>query len=182
MNKVVIGILSVGVPFVVALLFFTIETETNADWIRSLPLLNASLNASTAFVLIMAVYFVKKRNEQAHKRLMGLAFAFGVLFMISYITYHASVPSTKFGDINGDGLLQEIEIEKIGAMRGLYLGLLLSHILMAVIALPLILTAFTYGLKGDREKHRKIVRFTFPVWLYVSVTGVIVYLLISPYY
>ena len=182
MNKIVIGILSVVVPLVIALLFFTIETATTADWIHSLPLVNASLNASTAITLIMAVYFIKNGNEIVHKRLMAIAFFLGVLFMVSYITYHSAVPSTRFGDINGDGTVDANELLQIGSMRLVYLGLLLSHILMAVIALPLILTAFTYGLKGNREKHRKIVRFAFPVWLYVSVTGVLVYLFISPYY
>ncbi len=182
MNKLVIIGLSVLVPLLVAILFFTIESESNAAWVHSLPLINASLNGATAVILVLAVFFIKKGNEQVHKRLMVVAFVLGVLFLGSYVTYHASVPSTIFGDINGDGELQAIEKDKIGNLRGAYLGLLLSHILAAVAALPLLLMAFNYGLKGERDKHRKIVKFTFPIWLYVSVTGVLVYLLISPYY
>lgn len=182
MNKVAIIILSVLVPSLVAMLFFTVKIESTSTWVHTLPLVNASINGISAIVLIAAVWFIKNGNEVMHKRFMLTAFILGVLFMVSYITYHSSVPSTKLGDLNGDGLLQEMESNEIGAMRGVYLGLLLSHILMAVAALPLILSAFAYGLKDKREMHKKIVRFTFPVWLYVSITGVIVYLLISPYY
>ncbi len=182
MNKLVIIGLSVVVPLLVAILFFTIESESEAVWVHSLPLVNASLNGTTAIVLMLAVFFIKRGNEQVHKRLMLTAFVLGVLFLGSYVTYHASVPSTKFGDVNGDGVVDANELLEIGSMRMVYLGLLLSHILMAVAALPLILMAFNYGLKGDRAKHRKMVKFTFPVWLYVAITGVLVYLLISPYY
>lgn len=182
MNKYIIIILSIIVPSLVAILFFTTDSTSSATWVNSLPLVNATLNGSTAIILVLAVYFIKQGNEVIHKRLMVTAFALGVLFMVSYVTYHASVPSTKFGDANGDGLVDAGELFEIGSMRMVYLGLLLSHILMAVVALPLILLAFNYGLKNDRVKHRKYVRFTFPVWLYVAFTGVLVYLLISPYY
>jgi putative membrane protein len=182
MNRTAIIILSVLVPVIVATLFFTIETASDALWIRKLPLLNAVINGTSAIILVLAVFYIKNGNENAHKRLMKVAFILGVLFMLSYVTYHASVPSTKFGDINGDAKLQASELAEISGIRTVYLALLLSHILMAVIALPLILTAFVYGLKDKRDKHRKIVRYTFPVWLYVSITGVLVYILISPYY
>lgn len=182
MNKYAIIIFSVVVPVLIAVLFFTVDTSTDAEWIHNLPMLNASLNGVSAVVLILAVYFVKNGNEHFHKLLMKLAFVLGLLFMVSYVTYHSSVPSTVFGDSSGDGILQDIEKAEIGGLRTGYIVLLLSHILMAAMALPLILTAFAYALKDNREKHRKIVRFTFPVWLYVSITGVIVYLLISPYY
>ena len=182
MNKYVIIAFSVVVPLFIGALFFNVDTSTDSNWIHVLPVVNASINGINAIVLMLAVYFVKIGNERFHKLLMKMAFALGLLFMISYVTYHSSVPSTVFGDINGDGILQDIERTEIGGMRTVYIVLLLSHILMAVLALPLILTAFTYALKDNREKHRKIVRFTFPVWLYVSLTGVIVYFLISPYY
>lgn len=182
MSKTVIVISSVIVPFLIATLFITIDTQTDVLWVYSLPLVNALLNATTAVILVLAVYLIKSGNEKIHKLLMKFAFVLGLLFMVSYVTYHSSVPSTIFGDINGDGELQVSEKIEIGAMRTVYLVLLLSHILMAVVALPLILTAFMYALKDNREKHKKIVRFTFPVWLYVSITGVLVYVLISPYY
>ncbi len=182
MNKYIIILVSIIVPSLVAVLFFTTDSNSSAAWVHSLPLVNATLNGSTAIILVLAVYLIKQGNELAHKRLMGIAFVLGVLFMASYVTYHASVPSTKFGDANGDGLVDTAELLEIGSMRVVYLGVLLSHILMAVVALPLILLAFNYGLKNDRVKHKKYVRFTFPVWLYVAVTGVLVYALISPYY
>jgi len=182
MNKYVIIIFSVVVPLLIATLFFAIDTSTDAEWIHYLPKVNASLNGVSAVVLILAFYFIKTGKEQIHIRLMKFAFVLGLLFMVSYVTYHASVPSTVFGDMDRDGVLQDAEKSEIGGMRTVYLVLLLSHILMAATALPLILTAFTYALKDKREKHRKVVRYTFPVWLYVSITGVLVYLLISPYY
>lgn len=182
MNKVIIGVLSVAVPLVVALLFFTTKTESTAEWLHALPALNATLNGTTAIVLLVALYFIKNGNEKRHIQMMKSAFVLGALFLVSYIIYHASVPSTIFGDANGDGLLEASERVSVGAMRSIYLVILLSHILMAIVALPLILTTFIYGLNDKRVKHKKIVRFTFPIWLYVSITGVLVYVLISPYY
>lgn len=182
MNKIVIGVLSVAVPLLVALLFFNVKSEANAAWLHMLPTVNASLNGTTTIVLIAALVFIKNGNEKRHKQMMKLAFVLGSLFLVSYILYHASVPSTIFGDTNGDGILQPSEKLAVGTMRSLYLGVLLSHILLAVIALPLILMAFYYALNNNRAKHRKIVKFTFPIWMYVSITGVLVYILISPYY
>lgn len=182
MNKVVIGILSVVVPLLVAILFFTTKTELDAAWLHMLPAVNATLNGTTAIILLLAFYSIKNKNEKRHEKLMKTAFVLGALFLISYVLYHATVPSTKYGDLNGDGILQTSELAAAGTMRSVYLGLLLSHILTAVVALPLILTAFVYALNNKRDKHRKIVKFTFPIWLYVSITGVLVYLMINPYY
>ena len=113
---------------------------------------------------------------------MLTAMIFGVIFLASYVTYHASVPSTVFGDMNGDGVLSEAEITDVGGMRTFYLVILLSHILVSVVGFPLILTAAYLGLSDKRKSHRKVVRFTYPVWMYIAVTGVLVYFLISPYY
>ncbi|MEL7006832.1 MAG: DUF420 domain-containing protein, partial [Bacteroidota bacterium] len=104
------------------------------------------------------------------------------LFLVSYIIYHSSSQSVKFGDINGDGSLSVKELEMIGSSRGAYLFILFSHILLSIGVVPLVLFAFYYALTGKIEKHKKLVRWTFPVWLYVSITGVIVYLMINPYY
>ena len=114
MNKTVIIILSIVVPMLVAILYFTIETGTPSAWIHSLPLFNTILNGSTAVILVLAVYFIKNGNKYWHKQLMQVAFVLGVIFIGSYITYHASVPSTIFGDINGDRVLQSGEMDKIG--------------------------------------------------------------------
>ncbi|MCB0495248.1 MAG: DUF420 domain-containing protein [Cyclobacteriaceae bacterium] len=182
MNKIIIGVLSIAIPLVVAILFFTTKSEVNVSWLHVLPSVNATLNGTTSVVLLLALYFIKNGNEKRHEQLMKFAFILGALFLVSYVLYHATVPSTIFGDTNGDGVLQASEKMEAGSMRSVYLGILLSHILLAVIALPLILTAFYHGLNKNREKHRRIVKFTFPIWLYVSITGVLVYILISPYY
>lgn len=113
---------------------------------------------------------------------MSSAFVLGSLFLISYIIYHATIDSTVFGDINGDGIVSEDELAEIGMLRRVYLFVLLSHILLSIVVVPFVLFAFYYSLTDKIEKHKKVVKFTFPIWLYVSITGVIAYLFISPYY
>ncbi len=113
---------------------------------------------------------------------MTTAFFLGILFLISYILYHSTTSSTIFGDVNRDGILDEAETVLAGGMRSIYLLILLSHILLAIIVVPLVLFAFYFALTDKFDKHKKIVRFTLPIWLYVSVSGVAVYLLIRPYY
>ena len=182
-KKVYIIIISVLVPLVVAFLF--LHTEEQADiggWVHRLPHLNAIINGSTGIILIAGVVFIKNKNENAHRLAMGLAFLFGFIFMISYVTYHASVPSTIFGDLNHDKLLDDAELSSLGGSRTVYISLLLSHILLAVVALPLVLMAVYYAMADNRKMHRRLVKFTFPVWLYVAISGVAVYLMISPYY
>jgi len=177
-----VGVVSVVVPLVVAVLFFMPKIETDASWLGILPHLNSVINGATALVLILGVYFIKKGEKERHKTTMLVAFAFGLLFTIFYITYHATMESTLYGDADRNGILSELELQTLGAMRGVYLGILLSHILMAVVGLPFILLAYYYALNDTFEKHKKIVKFAFPIWLYVSITGVVVYLMISPYY
>jgi putative membrane protein len=132
--------------------------------------------------LISALVAIKNGKEKLHRNLILTAMILGVVFLVSYVTYHASVPSTVFGDTNGDYTLSDLERQEVGGMRTFYLVILLSHILMSVLGLPLILTAAYFGLSDKRKSHRKVVRFTFPVWMYIAITGVLVYFLISPYY
>ena len=182
-NKVIIIVLSILVPILVAFLF--IHTKENADvgeWVFFLPGLNALINSTTVILLISGVVFIKKGNEKAHRLAMLTAFILGFVFLISYVTYHASVPSTIYGDMNGDGLLDDTERLSLGGWRNFYIVLLLSHIFFAVVALPLVLMAVYYALTDNRKRHKAMVRFTFPVWLYVAITGVAVYFMISPYY
>ena len=182
-NKIILIVISILVPAVVASLFLFRTTEANlGSWVYSLPQLNVTLNATTIVLLIAALIMIKKGKEKAHRNLMLTALFLGTLFLISYITYHASVPSTVYGDLNHDHTLSQSELMVVGSWRSVYLVLLLSHILVAVSGLPLVLIAVYHGLKGNRTAHKKIVKFTFPVWLYISITGVIVYFLISPYY
>jgi putative membrane protein len=179
----VIGVISVLIPVVVALLLFVPQTGKLGDIdVSILPHINALLNSATAACLIVAYFFIKNRNEELHRRLMMTAFVLSCLFLVSYVVYHFQAPSTKFGDINGDGILSETELAEVGIMRGIYLIILLTHILLAIVVVPFVLIAFYFALSKQINRHRKIVKFAFPIWLYVAITGVIVYLMISPYY
>lgn len=156
--------------------------DTFPDFIYKLPLLNAFLNGSCSILLIASLWAIKKRNIELHKKLNLTAFLLSSLFLISYVTAHYFIPDTKFGDVDHNGILEEIELTAVSGIRPVYLAILLSHIFLAVIVLPMILLSFYYALKDDRVKHKKITRFSYPIWLYVTLTGVVVYALISPYY
>ena len=117
-----------------------------------------------------------------HKRINILAFILSSVFLVSYILFHWLAPETRYGDINGDGVLSPAEAETAGSIRYVYYVILITHIVLAATVLPLILLSFYRGLQMQVEKHKKLVRWAFPIWLYVTVTGVIVYLMISPYY
>ena len=152
------------------------------SFIYKLPLLNAVLNGSCSVLLILSLWAIKKRNIELHKKLNLTAFFMSSLFLISYVTAHYFIPDTKFGDVNHNQILEQIELTTVSAIRPVYLIILLSHIFLAVIVLPMILLSFYYALKDDRVKHKKITRFSYPIWLYVTITGVVVYAMISPYY
>lgn len=174
--------LSVIVPLVIGWLLFSVRIATESTWVYVLPHLNAVLNTTTAILLVTALVLIKKGNKRGHRTAMTIAFTLGAMFFVSYLIYHASVPSQMYGDVDGDGILSPIELDAISGSRGVYLTLLLSHIGLATIVLPLILFSFYYALSGNFEKHKRIVRFSWPIWFYVSVSGVIVYLMISAYY
>lgn len=156
--------------------------DTFPAFIYKLPLLNAFLNGSCSVLLIASLWAIKKRNIELHKKLNLTAFLLSSLFLISYVTAHYFIPDTKFGDVDHNGILEEFELAAVSGIRPIYLVILLSHIFLAVIVLPMILLSFYYALKDDRVKHKKITRFSYPIWLYVTLTGVVVYALISPYY
>jgi putative membrane protein len=138
------------------------------SFIKHLPLFHATINGTCSILLVMSLYFIKQKNIVAHKKINVVAFFLSALFLISYITYHFFSEETKF--------------PKDNPLRPVYLFILLTHILSASSVLPFILMSFYRGLNRQVEAHKKIVRWTFPIWLYVTITGVIVYLLISPYY
>jgi len=139
-----------------------------SPWLYSLPFYNSIINTLTAILLVLGVFFVKNEKVKFHKLSMAGAFLLGCIFLILYVIYHSNAPSTKFG---GNG-----------AVRYIYFFFLLSHILLAFLVVPLVLSAVYFALSENIERHRKIVKFTFPVWLYVSISGVIVYFMIRPYY
>ena len=152
------------------------------DFIYKLPMLNAFLNGTCSLLLIASLWAIKKRNIQLHKKLNLTAFFLSALFLVSYVTAHYFIPDTIFGDINHDHVLDPEEAASVSGSRPVYLIILLSHILLAVVVLPLILLSFYFALKDDRVKHKKTTRFSYPIWLYVTLTGVVVYWFISPYY
>lgn len=180
----VIQIVSVVIPVVVAVLLFAPFNLSLGDqgWVRALPGVNAVINSLTAVLLIAALMAIKKKNIRLHRTLMLSALVLGTMFLVSYVIYHASTTSTIFGDVDHDGVLSSAEKAQLGSMRGIYLFTLLSHIGLSIVVVPFVLLAFYYALSNQISRHQKIVKYTFPVWLYVSITGVLVYLMISPYY
>jgi len=185
-NKVylrVIYLISILIPlFVAFLIFFPTKLPFAAGWVKLLPGFHAIINSLTVITLVGALLSIKRKNILLHKRLMFASLMLGGLFLISYVLYHSSVDSVKFGDLNHDGILSDGELEAIGNSRSMYLALLASHILLSILVVPFVLFAFYYALTDQIDRHKKMVKFTFPVWLYVSITGVIVYFMISPYY
>jgi putative membrane protein len=142
--------------------------EEIPSFVYSLPALNAFINGTCSILLLSSLYFIKKKNIVIHRRLNIITFILSSVFLLSYITYHY--------------LAEETSFPKDNPIRPVYLSILISHIILAALVLPLVLISFYFGLTDQVKKHRKISMWTFPIWLYVTVTGVIVYLMISPYY
>ena len=181
--RIIILGLSLLIPaIVVVLLFLPEKLSMNGNWRMMLPHVNGIINTITALILVFGFIMIKNKKIEIHKRAMSSAFFLGVLFLVSYLIYHSTSESTVFGDADGNGMLDSAEVEQVGTLRIIYLIILLSHIFLAVIVVPFVLFAFYFALTDRIEKHRKTVRFTLPIWLYVSVSGVLVYLLIRPYY
>lgn len=143
---------------------------------------NAIINSIVVVLLLAGLFAVKQKQYQLHKKIMLSAILLSVLFLISYIAHHLLAGDTKYGDINHDGILSIDEKVLAGKIRLVYYFVLLTHIPLAAIILPFILFTAYRALTGEFDKHKKLVRITWPVWLYVAISGVIVYLLISPYY
>jgi putative membrane protein len=167
--KTWIIVIASAVPILVAiLLFMPTKFNTGAEWIYFLPHLNAVVNTAASIALIAGLIFIKSGHITYHKAAMTVAFALGAVFLVSYVIYHSTAESASFGGV--------------GTIRTVYFVLLITHIVLAAVALFPILFAYYYGYTDQRIKHRKIVRFAYPIWLFVTVSGVIVYLMISPYY
>jgi len=142
--------------------------ETIPDFVYKLPKLNAMLNGTCSLLLLLSLYMIKQKNIEAHKKLNIITFVLSSAFLLSYITYH--------------WLAQETSFPTGHPLRTVYLTILISHIILAAIVLPLVLLSFHKGLQMRIPQHKKIVRWSYPIWLYVTITGVIVYAMISPYY
>ena len=143
---------------------------------------NALINSFVALCLVAGLLAVKKRKYNLHKNLMTAAIILSILFLISYVCHHLTTGDTKFGDVNGDGILSLDEKDLVGNVRYFYYFILLTHIPLAGIILPFILFTAYRALSGNYEKHKKLARITWPVWFYVAITGVVIYLMVSPYY
>ena len=168
-NKLIV-VLSIAIPAVVALLFGVNLRKMGFDVqpLSFLPPIYAKINGLTAFVLIGAVVAIKNGNRKLHENLMKTAIACSVAFLGMYVAYHMTSDSTKFG---GEGIVKYF-----------YYFILITHIVLSVIIIPLVLTTYVKALSEQFDKHKRIAKITFPIWLYVAVTGVVVYLMISPYY
>ncbi len=182
-NKLIIAV-SVVIPVVVAVLFSVKLRDFGYDVepFSFLPPIYATINGITALVLILAVRAIKKGNQKLHERLMTLAIGLSVLFLVMYVAYHMTADSTVFGDVNHDGVRSAAETALVGSTRFVYFFILLTHILLSIAIIPMVLITYVRALAQRFDRHRKLARITFPIWLYVAVTGVVVYLMISPYY
>jgi len=179
----VIVVISIVVIAVVALLIYNAQSvSTFNPQIYFLPKLNAFLNGSVAILLSVGYIFIRNKNWKMHRIFMVTAFCFSITFLVSYILYHAQAPDTFFGDVNHDGHLDALEKIKVGNIRYLYYFILITHILLAASIVPFALLTMFRIWKKQVRKHIRIGRWALPIWLYVSVTGVVVYLMICPYY
>ncbi len=166
---ILIAILSVVVPLLVAFLLFMPQTGKLGDLdVSFLPKLHAVLNSLTAIALVVGYYQIKRNNRRYHRFAMTTAFVLSAFFLISYVTYHYQAAPTQFG---GEGTIKAI-----------YYFILITHIILAAVIVPLVLLSVYFALSEQYARHRRVSRWTFPLWLYVAVTGVVVYLMISPYY
>ncbi|MFO0386216.1 MAG: DUF420 domain-containing protein [Flavobacteriales bacterium] len=168
--RIFIWTASLAIPVVVTILYFMPKVEAGnlRGALNTLPLFNAVCNGTTALVLIGAFLAIRRKNIALHRRLMTTALALSLAFLVSYVAYHATSESTTFPQDD--------------PRRALYVFILLTHILLSAVVVPLVLISYTRALARRFDRHRRIARITLPIWLYVAVTGVIVYLMISPYY
>lgn len=170
-----------GVVLLLVGMMRRVKLDVGVD-LSFLPAFHATLNAVTALVLIVALYFIKQKNVEAHRKAIYVAIGLSVLFLLSYVAYHFTNPETLFGDANGDGILSSEELAAVGSARTYYLLLLLSHIVLAALTLPFILFTFIRAYTNQIEKHRRMAKWVFPLWLYVAITGPICYYMLMPYY
>ncbi|AWA29547.1 DUF420 domain-containing protein [Flavobacterium magnum] len=179
-----IVLLSVAIPLVVALLFTVKLRDIGFDVqpLNFLPPIYASINGVTALLLIFAVRAIKSGNRVQHERLMKIAIGCSVAFLAMYVAYHMTAGDTKFGDTDHNNILDDAEKLAVGPIRYLYYFILLTHITLSIAVIPMVLVSYVRALAQRFDRHRKISKITFPIWLYVAITGVVVYLMIAPYY
>jgi putative membrane protein len=174
---------SIAIPAAVAFLILVPHAKIDFGFnTRSLPLFHAILNSSTAILLLASLYFIRHGQVRAHRRANWTAVVLSAVFLVSYVIYHASNPSTRYGDLNHDGVLSAFEKQQAGFLRYVYYFILSSHIRLSGIIIPFVLFTLQRAYQRRFPQHRRLARITWPLWLYVAVSGVVVYMMISPYY
>ncbi len=163
-----VNVLSIAVPVVVAVLLGIRTKLELGDWTKVIPHVIGGINTATSVCLILGIIAQRVGRIGVHRAMMTTAFCLGGVFLVCYVTYHLTNESTRFG---GEG-----------AMRVIYYFVLISHIVLSLLVLPLVLRAFLFAVTHQIARHKAIAKWAFPIWLYVSVTGVLAYLMISPYY
>lgn len=180
-NRLIIAI-SV-IVFIAVTALSRVELQANLPFaVHTFAGINAWLNTAVTVCLIAALWAVKSKNYTLHKNIMLAAIVLSVLFLLSYIAHHLFAGNTYYGDVNGDGLVSEDEKSAIASTRVIYYVMLFTHIPLAGIILPMILYTAYRALTGEYTRHKKLARITWPVWLYVAITGVAIYWMIKPYY
>ncbi len=176
-------VVSIAIPAAVAFLILVPQVKIDFGFnTHFLPLVHAILNSSTAILLLASLYFIRNGNIKAHKRANLTAVVLSSIFLVSYVIYHSSNPSTLYGDVNHDGVVSAEEKAQAGSLRYVYYFILSSHIILSGIIIPLVLFTLQRAFQERFDKHRRLARITWPAWFYVAVTGVVVYLMISKYY
>lgn len=183
--KVVVWIVSVVVLVLVALMRSPYKIGVSLEvelWIKKLPGVIALINTLVAAFLLGGIWAILRKNHRIHQRCMTTALILSSLFLVCYVVYHFTIFETKFGDADGNRIVDEAELAKYGNLRILYMTVLFSHIFAAAVSFPMILMTFVHAWTRDFTKHRKLARKTFPLWLYVSLTGPICYWMLKAFY
>lgn len=167
-SKVFINTISIAVPLIVAVLLAFPNKFDLGDWTKNISHIIGSVNALTTAALLLGLVFIKLKKIKLHQLMMTVSFILGGVFLVCYVTYHLTNPANKF---NGSG-----------AIRYFYFFILITHVGLSLLVLPLVLRAMFYAVKRQFARHRKIVKFAYPIWLYVSVTGVTIYLMLYHFF
>ncbi len=177
-----IVLLSIAIPLVVAVLLGIKDLKFKTTALHFLPSVYAVINGLTAVLLVTALIMVKQKKFKLHESIIKVCMGLSVLFLACYVAYHITAESTIYGDTDHNMLLSTTEAAAVSGTRLLYVSLLISHILLSVVVIPFVLYAYLHAWEGNFTKHKKLVKMAWPIWFYVAVSGVIVYLMISPYY
>lgn len=180
--KIAIVIASIAVTGLVVLMRY-VKLPVPDSWdVGFLPAINAILNGLTAVALIFSLYFIKKGQIIKHRNANATALILSVLFLLCYVAYHFTTPEVKFGDADLNGVVDVAEAAAVGGTRTVYLLILITHITLAGILLPFILWTTMYAIVGKYASHRKLSKYVWPLWMYVAITGPVVYLMLREYY